>query len=97
MLEMCSAAFLLPLTEGERVTLKVVLPPGGTVVSMPLVLIVNSPAFAPSLVKAKAERFPAPVLVMVKTFGALVPPVDTVPKDTGRKCTEPGDGKTATR
>ena len=62
------AAVFAPTVVGVKVTLKVVLFPGVTVVSIPVVSTVKSPAFVPSLVIVPRVRLAAPVLVIVNVL-----------------------------
>jgi hypothetical protein len=76
------AATVAALLDGVKVTVKVVLPPGGTVVSIPVVSMLKAPAPVPFFVIASPVRSIEPGFLMVNTRGALLDPTATVPNPT---------------
>ena len=73
------AALRPPRLAGEKVTVKVVLAPGATVVA-PGAPTVKSPGCEPSLVMASPVRSAVPLFVMVKVAAALVVLTSWLPK-----------------
>ena len=68
-----------------KVTVKVVLPPGGSDESIPPVSNVKSVGFAPVLLSAIPMRFALPVLRMVKDLAVLVVLTVWSPKPAGSR------------